>query len=116
MATKKIKVHLEPSQPAYLCNSLHPKQNPLHTLELTDFSIGPNRVEWFVRCGDGSIIEGRLGDQRPIPFLNTAAQPSWIALYIPITLHRKPRGVIAPDFILMVPDYIKVDFKQTRTA
>lgn len=109
MSRKKIKFHLEPGVIVPLLNSLSIRNDPKHTLELEDFRIEPYRAEWRIKLGTGELIEGRVGDQRPLPFW----EGSWICLHIPLIVHRKDRrGSLCPEFIISVPEHIVIDLRK----
>ena len=105
MARKKIRVKLGLHRPLAFKNSLLLKNDPRWTLELKDFSITPDRCEWTIKLGDGSLIEGRLGDRKPLPALYWPG--SEICLHIPVVLHqRRSAASCEVEFIVWVPSEV----------
>jgi hypothetical protein len=102
---KKLRQRLEKGRPIYLINSSLTKHDLLKSLELEHFEASIDRLSWIVRCGNGQLLSGGIGDSREIPFLPGAK----ICMAIPIKLHRRSRNMLCPDFIIEMPSsYITV--------
>lgn len=111
MSKKKIRLHLEIGLSIQFKNVISMKADPKNTVELVDFKIQDNRVEWTLRLGNGELVEGRIGDTRPFPMF----EGSWVCLSIPITLHVKRNGALSPDFVFFLPDTIVADFGKANS-
>lgn len=109
MRNRKLKACLEPGKAGIFRDSLFKGHNEKHTLTLVEFNVTESRVMWRMQTGSGQQIEGRLGDQVRIPFL---PEDCWITLHIPIQVHKRNRGTLAPDFIMMIPESYVLEFER----
>ena len=110
MHIKKVGVHIGLQTPVFFRHILAKRPDDDCCIHLIGFHAEPSRVEWQVRLGNGTLVQGLAGINQKVPLpLWPDFKEAYIAMKMPVTLNLY-RGSFSADFILGMPNTFVPEF------